>query len=80
MTNIERVEAYLYRFFKSRFDEFDAFYKNTYQERVRGIYKLEDGNYLMDYLDNIHRNIANVFFQKHWFRRSLRLQICSFKI
>jgi hypothetical protein len=64
MTNIERVENYLYRFFEARFDDFDDFYRNTHQERRSGIYNLKDGSDLMDYLHNIHGNIENIYFSE----------------
>lgn len=62
MDKIKRLEKYLFDFFSSRFDDLDHFYWVTHKERQYGIYRLEDGNKLMDFLLSIHSNIKEQFY------------------
>lgn len=57
MNKIERIETYLHEFFKYNIFEFDIFYKSVYEQKEVGIYLLENGDGLMDFLRNIYSNI-----------------------
>jgi hypothetical protein len=62
MNKIARIEKYLFEFFSSRFETLDLFYSTTHRDRSYGIYKLKNGNLLMDFIINIHGNIEEYFF------------------
>jgi len=48
MEKIKRIEQYLFDFFSTRFENYDAFYRSVYRARELEIYKLERGPELMD--------------------------------
>jgi hypothetical protein len=54
MDKIKRIEKYLFDFFSNRYEDLDEFYKSTYRDRKWGIYKLENGSRLLDFLMSIH--------------------------
>ena len=54
MTKIEKIEEYLYNFFKYNFYEFEDFYRTTYDQRKEGIYQIDNGSSIMDFLNDIH--------------------------
>lgn len=62
MNKIKRLEKYLFDFFSSRFEDLDDFYRVTYRDRHYGIYKLKQGNKLLDFLISIYSNIQEQFF------------------
>lgn len=62
MGKINRLEKYLYDFFSSRFEHIDLFYRSTHRDRHYGIYKLKNGNLLMDFVISIHGNIEEKFY------------------
>lgn len=62
MDKIKRLEKYLFEFFSSRFDELDSFYRSTHRDRQYGIYKLQEGTKLMDFLLSIHANVEETFY------------------
>ena len=62
MDKIKRLEKYLYDFFSTRFEDLDDFYHVTHRDRQYGIYRLQQGNYLMDFLRSIHGNVEEKFF------------------
>lgn len=62
MDKIKRLEKYLFDFFSSRFEDLDDFYRITHRDRQYGIYKLEQGNKLMDFVISIHGNVEEQFF------------------
>ena len=62
MDKIKRLEKYLFEFFSSRFDDLDNFYRATHRDRQYGIYRLKQGNKLMDFLISIHANIEEQFY------------------
>ena len=65
MTKIEKIEEYLYNFFKYNFYEFEDFYRTTYDQRKEGIYQIDNGSSIMDFLNDIHSNIEeNLKFPK----------------
>lgn len=64
MSKIERLEKYLFDFFSSRFVDLCHFYRSTQRDRIYGIFKLKDGNKLMDLLGNIQSNIEEQYFLK----------------
>ena len=41
------------------------FFRSTHEQRQWGIYKLKDGNLLMDFLISIHANIEEKFYFEH---------------
>jgi hypothetical protein len=65
MDKIKRLENYLFDFFSSRYDDLFDFYTVTKRERQYGIYRLKEGNYLMDFLNGIHGNIEGQFYFKN---------------
>ncbi|WP_111309768.1 PD-(D/E)XK nuclease domain-containing protein [Confluentibacter sediminis] len=65
MNKIERVEKYLFDFFENNIHDFDLFYRTTNEQRNEGIYRLENGNEILDFLFNVHSNIyENLKFKK----------------
>lgn len=62
MDKIKRLEKYLYDFFSTRFEDLDHFYRATHRDRQYGIYRLKDGNKLMDFLISIHSNVEEQFY------------------
>jgi hypothetical protein len=62
MDKTERLEKYLFDFFSNRFEYLEAFYWPTHKDRQYGIYKLKEGNKLMDFLISIHSNIQEQFY------------------
>lgn len=58
MTKLERIENYLHDFFEHNIFEFDHFYETTYAQRREGIYKLQNGDRIMNFLDDLHGNIS----------------------
>lgn len=64
MDKTARIEKYLFEFFSSRFDTLDLFYRSTHRDRTSGIYRLNDGNLLMDFIISIHGNIEEHFFSE----------------
>lgn len=62
MDKINRIEKYLFDFFSSRFDQIDSFYRSTHRDRQYGIYRLKEGNQLMDFIMSIHANIEELFY------------------
>lgn len=85
MDKIKRIEKYLFEFFSSRFENIDHFYRSTHEQREWGIYKLKDGNLLMDFIISIHGNIEEQFYferlipQKFASPESLLLALDGFK-
>lgn len=85
MNKLKRLEQYLYNFFSSRFEHLDFFYRTTHRDRVVGIYKLKNGNKLMDFIMSIHSNIEeqfcfeNLIPQKFVTPEALLLSLESFK-
>ena len=65
MDKIKRIEKYLFDFFENRFEDLDGFYWSTHRDRQYGIYKLKDGNFLMDFLMDIHSNIGELYYSKN---------------
>jgi len=62
---IKRIETYLHNFFSNRFEDLDDFYKAIRQNRTWEIYKLENGNFLLDYVNTIHSYIEERYnFEK----------------
>lgn len=59
MTKLNRIENYLYDFFENNIYDFDLFFRTTYEQRREGIYKLENGSEILDFLNNVHSNIEN---------------------
>lgn len=57
MTKIKRIEDYLYSFINNNIWEFDSFYRSTSEQRNYGIYKLENGSSILDFLGDLHYNI-----------------------
>ena len=57
MTNIEKLEKYISDFFSTRFPDIDFVYKVTHRDRHHGVYLLEKGNSMMDFIINIHGNV-----------------------
>lgn len=65
MTKIERVENYLNDFFTYNFYDFKDFYRTTYDQRNEGVYRLEKGAEIMDYINHIQSNVEeNLDFPK----------------
>jgi len=64
MNKTKRLEKYLFDFFDSRFEDLDFFYRAVHKDRHYGIYKLKDGNKLMDFIISIHGNIEEHFYFK----------------
>jgi hypothetical protein len=62
MDKIKRIEKYLFDFFSNRFDDINITYRATHRDRKFGIYKLKQGNKLMDFLISIHGNIQEQFY------------------
>ena len=52
---------YLEEWIASRYSEWDDFYHDTVREKSTGIYRLENGNLLMDLLDDILGNLEGHF-------------------
>lgn len=65
MERVKIIEKYLFDFFSSRYEHIDNFYKSTHRDRQYGIYKLKNGNILMDLIINIHSNIEEKFYSKN---------------
>lgn len=65
MDKISRIEKYLFDFFSSRFDFIDSFYRSTHKDRHSGIYRLNHGTQLMDFIISIHDNIEDHFYAKN---------------
>lgn len=57
MTKIKRIEKYLNDFLEYNIHELDLFYSSTYKQRHYGIYRLENGTEILDFLNNINSNI-----------------------
>lgn len=64
MNKIERVEEYIYEFFKSRYEFYTMFYYSVHKHRKDEIYLLENGNLLMDLITSIHGSVEEQFFSK----------------
>lgn len=62
MDKIKRLEKYLFDFFSSRFEDLEDFYRATHRDRRYGIYRLKQGDRLMDFLISIHGNIEEKFY------------------
>lgn len=58
MTKTNRIETYLNDFFEHNIFEFDLFYQTTNEQRQEGIYKLENGSQILDFLNDVHANIT----------------------
>jgi PD-(D/E)XK nuclease superfamily len=58
MNKINRVENYLNDFFNHNIFEFDLFCETTNEQRREGIYKLENGAQILDFLNDVHGNIT----------------------
>jgi hypothetical protein len=58
MTKIERIENYLFDFLKENIYEFDMFYRTTVEQKNEGIYRLDNGGQILDFLNNVHSNIS----------------------
>jgi Holliday junction resolvase-like predicted endonuclease len=65
MDKIKKIEKYLFDFFDNRFEDLNGFYWSTHQGRQYGIYKLKDGNFLLDFLNDIHGNIEELYYHKN---------------
>lgn len=65
MDKIKRIEKYLLDFFSNRYEHLDGFYQSTHSERMNGIYRLKQGNKLMDFLRSIHSNIQEQYYSKN---------------
>jgi hypothetical protein len=65
MDKIKRIEKYLFDFFSSRFDHIDSFYRSTHCDRRDGIYRLDEGPRLMDFIISIHANIQEDLYSKN---------------
>lgn len=59
MTKLNRIENYLNDFFENNIYDFDMFYRTTYEQRQQGIYKLENGSIILDFLNDVHSNIED---------------------
>jgi len=57
MTKLNRIEDYLYDFFENNIFELNLFFQTTYEQREWGIYKLDRGNEILDFLNNVNANI-----------------------
>eukprot|EP01133_Synstelium_polycarpum_P013759 gene13759-16227_t len=57
MTNIEKLEKYILDFFSTRYPDIDFVYKVTHRDRHHGVYLLEKGASLMDFIISIHGNV-----------------------
>lgn len=58
MTKIKRIETYLNDFFENNIIEFDLFCQSTNDQRQEGIYKLDNGSNILDFLNQVHGNIS----------------------
>lgn len=65
MDKIKRIEKYLFDFFSNRFEDLDEFCKSTSRDRQWGIYKLQNGNNLLDFLSSIYGNIEAQYYFKN---------------
>lgn len=65
MDKIKRLEKYLFDFFLARFENLDHFYRTTHRDRQYGIYRLKNGNKLMDFLISIHSNIEELYYSQN---------------
>jgi hypothetical protein len=65
MDKIKKIEKYLYDFFSSRFQDIDIFYRSTQRDRQYGIYRLKQGDKLMDFIISIHANIEEHFYSNN---------------
>lgn len=79
MNKIERIETYLHEFFTYNIPEFSTFYIHIETHKHTGIYHLENGGDLMDFLRSIHSNIEeNLNFERlipHRFPTPLNLLV-----
>ncbi|MBK7129067.1 MAG: PD-(D/E)XK nuclease domain-containing protein [Crocinitomicaceae bacterium] len=65
MDKIRRLEKYLFDFFSTRVEDLNIFYHTTHRDRQYGIYKLKDGNVLMDFLIGIHSQVEEKFYSQN---------------
>lgn len=54
MTNIEKLEKYISDFFLTRCPDIDFLYRVSHRDRQHGVYLLEKGPKLMDFIIGIH--------------------------
>lgn len=64
MSKIKRIEKYLFEFFDNRFEHLDVFYRSVHRDREYGVYKLKNGNQLMDVIISIHACIEDEYYSK----------------
>ena len=57
MKRSEQIQQHIKEFFDSRLDNYQMFYKDVSQNRRVGIYRLKEGAALMDFLNDIMRNV-----------------------
>ncbi|GEC79698.1 PD-(D/E)XK nuclease domain-containing protein [Flavobacterium aquatile] len=57
MTRLNRIETYLNDFLENNIFELDLFYRTTQEQRQWGIYKLENGAEILDFLNSVNSNI-----------------------
>jgi len=58
MSKINRIETYLNDFFENNISEFTQFYQTTYEQRQEGIYRLENGAQILDFLNDVYGNVS----------------------
>lgn len=64
MNKIKRLEKYLLDFFSSRFEDMNSFYHSTHSGRHYGIYKLKNGDLLMNLLIQIHSVVEEKLYSQ----------------
>lgn len=64
MDKITRLEKYLFDFFSSRFEMLDIFFHTIHRDRHYGIYRLKEGDKLMNFILSIHCKIEEQFYSK----------------
>lgn len=62
MNKVIKIERYLQGFFSTRYSDYRMFYKDEYKHRRVGMYQLNKGNELMDFLISIMGNIEEKLF------------------
>jgi PD-(D/E)XK nuclease superfamily len=61
MKKIERIEKYMADFFSTRLDNWQHFYQATHQDRREGVYKLKQGNRILDFINSAVANCEEQF-------------------
>jgi hypothetical protein len=59
MNKIDRLEKYISDFFSIRYPDIDFVYRVTHRDRRNGVYLLEKGPKLMDFIMAIHGNVED---------------------